>query len=264
MMLSRLPITNTKYLCISCNKEYTRKSSLEKHKILCDYKHKTKREHQIDSEEIGDIPTHSELVKIVQECVLKMTKMEEKMEEMKKWVEKKKRKLNVTNWLNTTVFSTIGFLEWVNTLLTVNSLHFETLMESSLVYTIQQVFEYNLVERKDFVYPISCFTEKPGVFYICEKKEDGSPEWRQLEMSGMVLLLKTIQNHMIKELSRWKCENQYKFDENEHSSITFNKAIIKLMNLTFSQDSTMSKIKNGLYMYLRTDLKKKIEYDFEF
>ena len=83
-------------------------------------------------------------------------------------------------------------------------------------------------------------------------------------MSGMVLLLKTIQNHMIKELSRWKCENQYKFDENEHSSITFNKAIIKLMNLTFSQDSTMSKIKNGLYMYLRTDLKKKIEYDFEF
>ena len=47
-------------------------------------------------------------------------------------------------------------------------------------------------------------------------------------------------------------------------SILFNKAVIKLMNISFSQDSNLSRIKNGLYNYLKTDLKSVVEFDFEF
>ena len=36
------------------------------------------------------------------------------------------------------------------------------------------------------------------------------------------------------------------------------------MNISFTQDATMSRIKNGLYNYLKMDLKTMIEYDFEF
>ena len=35
--------------CNICNKKYTRKSSLEKHKILCAFKHKTKYELNIET-----------------------------------------------------------------------------------------------------------------------------------------------------------------------------------------------------------------------
>lgn len=255
---------NTKYSCINCSKEYTRKSSLEKHKILCDYKYKTKREREIDSEELGDMPTHSQLVKIVQECIIKMNKMEEKMDQMKKWVGNKKRKVNVNNWLNTNINPTIGFLEWVNMSLKILPEHFENLMENSLFHTIQQVFEYNLREMEGFVYPICCFTEKLGIFYICDKKENNLSEWRQLVITDMVLILKTLQNRLIIELSRWKSDNQYKFDENDKIAIIFNKAIIKLMNMTFTQDATMSRIKNNLYMFLKTDIKMMIECELEF
>ena len=31
-------LNSAKYCCGVCNKEYTRKSSLDKHKILCDFK----------------------------------------------------------------------------------------------------------------------------------------------------------------------------------------------------------------------------------
>lgn len=257
-------ILSNKYCCAVCNKQYTRKSSLEKHKILCDFKMKTKREHQIDFEELGDVPTHNQLVKIVQELTLKMIKMEEKMENMQKWAERKKRKLNVVMWLNSNLIPTIGFLEWVNTCLIVKPEHFENLLENTLFHTIQQIFEENLCEKTDFIYPISCFTQKNGMFYICDKKEDGTPEWRQLVLSDMILILKTIQNGMIKELSKWKAENQHKFDDNDKISILFNKAVIKLMNISFSQDSNLSRIKNGLYNYLKTDLKSVVEFDFEF
>lgn len=259
-----ITLNNTKLCCAACNKQYTRKSSLDKHKILCDFKLKTKREKQIDFEELGDIPNHLQLVKIVQELTLKLVKMEEKMEHMQKWVDKKKKKLNVISWLNVNTVPTIGFLEWVNTCITVKQEHFENLMENSLFHTIQQVFEDNLCEKDDFIYPISCFSQKAGIFYICEKKPDGTPEWKQLVLSDMILLLKNIQNRMIRELTKWKTENQSKFDDNDKISVLFNKAIIKLMNISFTQDATLSRIKNGLYNCLKTDLKDMIDYEFEF
>ena len=69
--------------------------SLDKHKILCEMKMKTKRERQIEEEELGDVPNHSELVKIVQELCFKLVKMEEQLTEMKKYVDKKRKKLNL-------------------------------------------------------------------------------------------------------------------------------------------------------------------------
>ena len=128
--------------------------------------------------------------------------MEEKMENMQKWVERKKRKLNVVMWLNSNLIPTIGFLEWVNTCLIVKAEHFENLLENTLFHTIQQIFEENLCEKTDFIYPISCFntTKKLECFIFVTKNEDGTPEWRQLVLSDMILILKTIQNGMIKEL----------------------------------------------------------------
>jgi hypothetical protein len=263
MELSEEVVTN-KFCCTVCNKQYTRKSSLDKHIILCDFKMKTKREHQIELEELGDVPTHFQLVKIVQELTLKLVKMEEKMEQMQKWVDRKKRKLNVVMWLNTNVNPTVGFLEWVHTCLIVKPDHFENLMENTIFHTIQQIFEDNLSEKTDFVYPISCFSQKSGVFYICDKKEDGTSEWRQLVLTDMILILKTIQNGMIRELTKWKADNQHKFDDNDKISILFNKAVIKLMNISFTQDNNLSRIKNSLYNYLKTDLKSVVEFDFEF
>lgn len=262
-MQEDIPINN-KYCCNACNKHYTRKSSLEKHKLLCDYKHKTKREREVEFEELGDIPNHIQLVKIVQELAFKLIKMEDKMQEMQKWVDKKKKKLNVIVWLNANVVSTTGFKEWINTLFLVKPEHFEYLMETNLFQTIQNVFEYNLQKKDDFVYPIRCFVEKTNVFYISEKKHDGTDEWRQLELSDMILILKIFHNRMIKELTKWKLENQHKFNDTPKISDLFNKAVIKLMNITFTQDANLSRIKNGLYNYLKTDLKTMIEYDFEF
>jgi hypothetical protein len=252
-----------KYYCNSCNKDYTKKSSLNKHKILCDFKMKTKREHQIEFEELGDIPTHAQLVGIVQELTLKLIRIDEKMAEMQQWVEKKKKKINIGTWLNANITPTVGFMEWVNNYVTVMPEHFENLLENTLFHTLQVIFEYNLSNKDNFVYPIRCFTQKAGIFYIGEKKEDETAEWRQLELADMILLLKTLQNRIIKELTKWKSDNKYKFDDNDKIAIIFNKAIIKLMGITFTPDATMSRIKNGLFNYLKTDLKNMIEYDFE-
>jgi hypothetical protein len=258
-----LEIKSSKYCCNACNKKYTKKSSLDNHKILCDFKLKTTREQQIEIEEIGDMPSHAQLVKIVQELTLKLIKMEEKMEEMQKFVDKKKKKINIATWLNANIIPSVGFNEWVNNYIIVMPEHFENLIENTLFHTIQQIFEFNLTHRENFVSPICCFTQKPGVFYIGDKKEDGTAEWRPLALEDMVLLLRIIQNRVIRELTKWKMDNQHKFNDNDKISTLFNKAVIKLMNISFTPDATMSRIKNGMFNYLKTDLKNMIEYEFE-
>ena len=89
-------------------------------------------------------------------------------------------------------------------------------------------------------------------------------EWRQMTLQDMVILLKTLQNRMIKELTKWKLENQQLFQDDAKLSTTFSKSVIKLMGITYTQDATMSKIKNSLFNYLKVDFKNMIEYEFEF
>jgi ABC-type uncharacterized transport system substrate-binding protein len=79
----------------------------------------------------------------------------------------------------------------------------------------------------------------------------------------MVLILKKLQKNMIHELTKWKERNQHNFQDDNKLSLTFNKAVIKLMDITFNQDNNMSRIKNGLYDYLKRDLKS-VEFEFEF
>jgi hypothetical protein len=256
---------NDKYQCTICKKQYTKKSSLDKHKILCDFKLKSNREKQIEIEELGDTPNHLELVKIVQELTLKMIKMDEKMEEMQKWVIKKKKKINVVSWLNSNMNANIGFLEWVHTSIIVTPEHFETLMENTVYYTFQQIIEQNLCKKNDFIYPICCFTQKPGIFYICEKNNYDISEWKEMESTDIVLLFKKIHSNLIKELTNWKNNNEHQFDENDKISILFNKAVIKVMNVnvTSPNDNSFHKIKHGLFNYLKSDLKMVLDIEFE-
>ena len=54
---------------------------------------------------------------------------------------------------------------------------------------------------------------------------------------------------LLKELTKWKTENKSKMEDNDKLSELFNKAVIKLMGLTFTQDgiTNVNKIRNVMY-----------------
>ena len=256
-------ITGAKYCCLLCKKTYTRKTSLDKHKILCDFKTKTKMEHQVDEEEIGDVPSHEQLVKIVQELTFKYIKLEEKMEHLQKWVNQKKQKIKVIDWLNEHIIGTIGFKEWITTVevLPEDAL---SLFENNIFQTFQLIIENNLKENSEFIYPIKCFSQKTNIFYVCEKTVDNKCIWEQATTDTVLLLLKKIQSKIIAELTKWKLANKTQIDANDKLSDQFNKAVIKLMSVNFTtHDVNASRIRNSLYTFLKTDLKNLIEYEFE-
>ena len=244
----------TKYSCPVCKKQYSRKLSLDRHNVLCDYKTRSKIEIIVEEEELNDKPSYDELVKIVQELSIKYLKMETKVGEMQQWIDRKKKKVDIITWLNTNENSTVGFLEWVNIIVNVLPEHFIHLMEYTIFQTIQHIFDYNLIEKKGFVYPIKCFLQKNSVFYICENTEEGNSIWREMELTDFIMLLKKIHNKLLYELTAWKKVNQNLFNDNSKISDQFNKAVIKLMSVGFTQDANTSRIKTTLYNSLKVDL----------
>jgi hypothetical protein len=245
---------NGKYKCIICKKEYTKKTSIDKHRLLCDFKSRSKAELIIEEEDSRDKPTFDQLVKIVQEMAIKQEKMAEKMEEMQQYIARKKQKLDVITHLNQNVNASIGFLEWVTLTTQVSAEHFVYLMENTVFQTFQLILEQNLtnVDTK-FVYPIKCFKDKANIFYICEKRDENESIWRPAETTEMTQLLKKIHCLLLSELSKWKQSNKQNIADSDRLSDQFNKAVIKLMNISFAGDGivNINRIKAGLYNSLK-------------
>jgi hypothetical protein len=102
------------------------------------------------------------------------------------------------------------------------------------------------------------------VFYVCEKTPDGKSVWTQMETEELLIVLKKVQNKLLSELSKWKLDNKAKMEADDKISEQFNKALIKLLNITIvAHDTNVSRIRNNLYAYLKTDIKNLIEYEFE-
>ena len=245
--------------CLLCGKKYTRKSSLEKHNILCEFQQRTKREKQIDKEETQDIPSYQELVQIVQELSLKYEKMERQMQEFQKWTQKTKQKMNVLDWLNENIRPEQDFYAWLKEI-NIQEQHFKCLMEQPIIETFQQIIE-DCIPLKDSN-SLQSFSQKTNIIYIFTNQE----KWIEMTWDIFIKILQHIQHKLLKELSIWREKHKQEMLEKDSLSIVYNKMIIKLMDIQFSKTSKSSsstKILHNLYIYLKKDLKTMIEYEFE-
>jgi hypothetical protein len=264
--------------CKSCGKSYTRKSSLERHQILCEImlKCRNKRDNQIDKEENDDLPSHSQLCKIVQELAYKCVSMENEMDNMRKWINKKKKKINILNWLNTNHVNMCetNFTEWAKDIQITDD-HLDILFNNNIYNCLQNIFQTVI----DNDAPIKCFSQKAHVFYIFTTSSIANNNnnsntndinndfmsWRQMEADDWIPFLRTIQKKMLGAISKWREINAERLRQNDKLSEIYNKAIIKITSIPITNtDAGISKVRGALYNYLKTDLKTILEYEFEF
>jgi len=253
--------------CGLCNKQYTRKTSYDRHVILCEILHQSKREKKCKGQELSDIPTHTQLFLIVQELALKNQILETKMIEMQKWVENKKKKLNVLLWLNTNITPSITYTEWANGL-NVTQDDLQYLIEQNITDTIAGIIRKNLLPQEGKSHPLFCFVQKSNVFYIYDNissEQEKEQEWVLLTTEIFIKLLNKIHFKMVRELCIWRDKNREAIREVDSVGLLFCKTNTKLMGVNFAPESLLvSKVRTSIYNYAKTDLKNMIEYEFEF
>lgn len=245
--------------CIYCGKSYKKKINLEKHVILCELLNKSKKQLVVEEED-DNILSNRKIYNILLELGSKFNKLEEKVDELNKWVVKKKKKINVIEWLNTNITPEIRFDNLIEKII-IEDNDIKYLFEHSFVDMLNGVFSRNIYNLYDSNYPIFAFVQKPNIFYIYENEEAG---WIELNRESLIKFLDKVYMKIFRVYIQYKKDNADKIREDESFSLLCDKTSVKITNVDFKQESILGKIKTNMFSRMKTDMKAIVEYEFEF
>jgi hypothetical protein len=244
--------------CVYCGKSYKKKTNLDKHIVLCELLSKTKKGFVIEEEE--EVLSQRKMYNILLELGIKFNRLEEKVDELNKWVVKKKKKINVIEWLNANMTPRIKFDNLVEKIIIYQD-DVKYLFENSFADTLNQIFSRNIYNLSENEYPIFAFIQKSNVFYIYE---DDQIRWCELTREKLMKFLNRVHMKLLKVYIEYKKENAEKIRDDDSFSILCDKTSVKIMSVDFRQDLILGKIKTNMYTRMKTDMKGLVEYEFEF
>lgn len=250
--------------CLYCGKGYKTRTNLQKHLNLCELIHKgTKNGVTIEDDE--ELPSQRKMFQMLLELGQKYNKLEEKVDEINKWVVKKKKKINVLEWLNGNIVPNLVF-EKLSEKMIITDNDIEFLLENSFFDTLNQVFSRTIYNVSETENPMFAFVQKANIFYVFDTKQDNDNkgEWMELSKEKLLRLLMNIQMKISKSFCEWKKQRGDKIRDDDNFAILCDKTLIKIMGNEFKQDSTFGKMKTNMYNKMKTDMKALIEYEFEF
>ena len=257
---------NSKQCCTWCGKGYKTKINLEKHAVLCELIYKSsKKRGTPDSnkyQDIGDdLPSPKKMYQMLLELGYKYSKLEEKMDEVNKFVVKKKKKINVLEWLNSNITPSLVFDNLIDKIKIIDS-DIDFLLENSFLDTMNVVLSRFLYQGdlEDNLIPLFAFVQKTNIFYAFV---EGSV-WIELPKDKLCLFLMRIQMKISKAFCDWKKQRDTRIRDEESFAILCDKTLIKIMGNEFKQDSTFGKMRASMYNKMKTDMKAMVEYEFEF
>jgi len=250
--------------CTWCGKGYKTKINLEKHAVLCELIYKSsKKRGTPDSnkyQDIGDdLPSPKKMYQMLLELGYIYSKLEEKMDEVNKFVVKNKKKINVLERLNSNVTPSLVFENLIDKINIIDS-DIEFLLENSFLDTMNVVLSRFLYFRESEFMPLFAFVQKTNIFYAFV---EGSV-WVELPKDKLCLFLMRIQMKISKAFCDWKKQRDTRIRDEESFAILCDKTLIKIMGNEFNQDSTFGKMRASMYNKMKTDMKAMVEYEFEF
>lgn len=256
--------------CIHCGKSYKLKTNLNKHTNLCELisKSKGKRNSYLLIEDEEDLPSQKVMYKMLLEMAQKYSTLEEKMNEVNKWVNKKKKKINVLEWLNTNITPLLIF-ENLSEKIIITDDDINFLLNNTFYDTINELFTKTIYIKNDndtnyTIYPIFALIQKSNTIYIYDKSTDNNNVWQECTREKLVKFLNIVHIKISKHFYNWKKSKMNEINNDDNFATMCDKTLIKLMNIDFKQDTILSKIKSQMYNKLKTDMKMLIEYEFEF
>jgi hypothetical protein len=232
--------------CSLCGKKYKTITNLNKHKILCETLTRAKKKTD-DFIEIEPIPSQKQMYKIILDLSLKCNVLEEKVENMQKWVDRKKKKLNVIEWLqNQNKNPQKTFEEWYPLLLILKE-EIEIILQNSFLQVFTEFIQRIFYESCNDI-PIYASIDKPNILYIYNKQI----KWLEARKEDLLEFFKQIHYQMVKSFLEYKKKEEEKIKESDSLADLYNKANIKLMSINWKEDNFYLKMKTILYNKIKS------------
>lgn len=261
------------FKCKKCDKKYYREGSYKKHMLLCSGgNHDTPL---LDS--IVNIGLDNRLLKtdgalvghplqsIVIELVKSNSKLRKDIEELKRWTQTKKKKINILEWLNENsekqISTILNYKEYISNLI-ITRKELEIVFNSDLINGTQTILETYIEttqseETQSETIPFKSFDQKNNTIYVFT--ENG--KWELLSWEDFNKMIFKISKKLLTEFGKWKEENEHQLYTDEFSSI-FIQNTKKVIGGDMPLEKLQNKIHLNLYKYLKKNLQNIIEYEF--
>ena len=260
----------TRLCCEYCGKEYKRRINHDKHFILCEIVYKArKKDKRIDKETEetnNELPSQKQMYQMILELALKYDKLDENVKLMSKWVDKKKKKINVLDWLNTSsdLKPDLIFDNLADSISILES-DLDLLFNGNFYDMLNEIFVRNIYNKNESEVSLFAFIQKTNTIYVYTNQNSNSqPNWIELSREKFIYFLNKVHFKIVKVLIEWNKKNKEKPNFSEQMEEMYNKSNIKLMGIDFKHESTLNKIKFSIYNKMKKDIKAVIEYEFDF
>lgn len=252
--------------CKYCGKSYKKRERLNSHIVVCELlqmskKKKSASEEDIEAEMEADlaVPSQKKMYEMLIQLGEKYNRLEEKMEEMNKWVVKKKKKINALEWLNTNVKPNNVFDTLIDKII-VNDDDVTNLLTNNFYDVLQCVFSRSLYSWEESEVPIMAFAQKICKFYVYDK----DLVWVELTRERLTKFLNRMHSKIFKQYTDWKKAHAVDIRNDSSLGDKCNKALVKIMSVEIHQDAVLDRIKNAMFSRMKKDIKSLVEYEFEF
>ena len=231
--------------CKNCYKKYKNEKAYEKHRLLC----------LDDEDNFEDRPIKEILIRVIADN----RKLKHDVNELKRWVETKKKKIRVIEFLNEKYTSEItysNFLENINIDMSDLELVFAKNIIDSFVEIIQKQLQQICNKNMDNKYPFLSFVQKKNFIYKYENNK-----WDVLTIEEFEKIVTKIYSSILKQFKIWQDENEEKIFNNSDFSELYTKNVKKIVgNIPIKEQKI--KIFNNFYKSIQLDLQNTIEYEF--
>jgi hypothetical protein len=260
--------------CEFCGKCYKTIVNLNKHILLCEVVNRNINKQGTLHKPINEnLPSHETMYKIIESLTIKYNKLEEKMEQLQKWVDKKKKKINIIDWLNENdkINPTYNF-DSIFDKINITQTTVDFLFTNSFYDTVNEIltnfYNTNINNNCNTEIPLFAFNQKSNLIYVFNKNTATTVEhqssWKEISKDQIVDFLDKIQTKITRCLKEWKKVNEDKVRNDNKYSELYSKTIIKIMDVKFNNETTVTRYKSLLYNKIKVDMKSLIEYEYEF
>ena len=261
-------IKHSAMCCIYCGKSYKTRINLEKHLILCEITHKSKRVNTSSQSKGNAYEDHEDdltqqdvsskkLYQIVMQLSLKCNRLESKLADLSKYANKNIQKIDVIDYLNNSTKSTnsstttnLLLFENITEIITVEQSDIEFLFHNSFIETVNLILSRSIYkDNEDIAIPIAAFKEKKNTIYVYSKSQsqNQNPCWSIVTRENFIRFLNIIQFKISKALSEWRKKNAQLLNDSDGQCILYDKTFSKLMEPDFKVEKTFVKFYNNIY-----------------
>ena len=182
---------------------------------------------------------------VIFELVKSNNKMQKDMEEVKKWMQSQKKKINIIERLNKTCKPTENYKEFISKL-SITHEHLQIVFKSNIIDGIQEILqEYMKQHERENDIPFQCVDIKKDTIYVYSEES----KWEILSSENFNNIVSILSKNILTEFQKWIDENQHQLYAEDFSTI-YIQNLKKVIGGDISIDKQRSRIHKNLYNYL--------------